>query len=256
MIMHQTYHQGGRISPIMHVEVYKKVLPILSFSLFIFFGLLHPSWVWAEQADTSSFRPQQTVMRILIDNGYTEEESSVIAETLGYAGSIGIPEELLVPRVREGVAKRVSVPRLERALSNDIENLRAARSLFEQFSNAEEFIGEAARWKRAANMLATGMDPQELYTLVEACSTKPNDFRSASVLYVSLFEWGLTEDSAKRVVESLVLSEIHKSEYEGVIELFRVARRQRLRPEELVERIVSAAPHSRSIDELSNKILR
>ncbi len=254
--MHQIYHQGGRISPIMHVEGYKKVLPILSFSFLIFFVLLRPPCLWAEQVDTSSFGPTQTVKGILIDNGYTEKESSVIAEILDYAGSVGIPGELLIPRVREGVAKRVSVPRLERALSNDIENLRTARSLFEQFSKAEEFIGETARWKRAANMLAAGMDPQELYTLVEACSTKPDDFRSASVLYVSLFEWGLTEDSAKRVVESLVLSEIHKSEYEGVIELFRVARRQRLRPEELVGRIVSAAPHSRSIDELSNKILR
>ena len=81
-------------------------------------------------------------------------------------------------------------------------------------------------------------------------------FRGASVLYISLVEWGLSEYAVIQVIGALVESEIPHSEYGGVIELFRVARRQRVGPDVIVERIVSAAPHTGSINELSNKILR
>ena len=192
---------------------------------------------------------------ILEEHGYTRTEIQSVLNSFELAESKDIPGDMLVPRVQEGVAKGVPVPRLQMALKNDIEYLMSARRLFAEAEAEEVFLNREDQWKRAANMLAAGFGSDELANLIQICKVDPEKFRPLSLLYASLSTWGLSKEDGLLVTKALVSSSISTEEYEGILDLYRTARRERIRPEELTERIATQAGSSKSVEELKRVIL-
>jgi len=213
-----------------------------------------PLLLSAEEEEAFSAESRR-VEGILEDHGYTRTEIQSVLNSFELAESKDIPGDMLVPRVQEGVAKGVPVPRLQMALKNDIEYLMSARRLFAEAEAETVFMNQESQWKRAANMLAAGFGSDELIILIEICKKNPEKFRPISFLYASLSTWGLSKEDGLAVAEALISSAIPTAEYEGILDLYRTARRERIRPEELTERIAARASSSESVEELERMIL-
>jgi hypothetical protein len=190
------------------------------------------------------------VEAILEEHGYARTEVQGVLNSFELAESRDIPGDMLVPCVQEGVAKGVPAPRLQVALKNDIEYLMSARRLFAEAEAETVFLNRESQWKRAANMLAAGYGSDELTILIQICKKNPEKFRPISFLYASLSIWGLSKEDGLSVADALVSSAIPTAEYEGILDLYRSARR-----EELTERIVAQAGSSESVEELERMIL-
>ena len=192
---------------------------------------------------------------ILREHGYSELDMQGVLKVFREAEKGGLPGEMLVPRVQEGVAKAVPASRLQAALKRDIDYLMSAQRLFAEAEAEEVFLNREGQWKRAANMLAAGFGSEELAKLIQICKENPEKFRPISFLYASLSSWGLSEADGLLVAEALVSSSIPTEEYEGILDLYRTARRERIRPEELSRRIAVSAGSSEGVDELERMIL-
>jgi len=202
-----------------------------------------------------SSRASSKVEGILREHGYSESDMQGVLKVFRGAEKGGLPGDMLVPRVQEGVAKGVPAPRLQAALKKDIDYLMSARRLFAEAEAEEVFLNREGQWKRAANMLAAGFGSDELATLIQICKVDPEKFRPISLLYASLSTWGLSKEDGLLVTKALVSSSISTEEYEGILDLYRTARRERIRPEELTKRIAARAGSSKSVEELKRMIL-
>lgn len=210
----------------------------------------------ASSTYSASSGANSKVEGILREHGYSERDVQGVLEVFLGAKKEGISGDMLVPRVQEGVAKTVPAPRLQAALKRDIDYLLSARRLFAEAGAEEVFLNRKSQWKRAANMLAAGFGSDELGSLLQICKENPEKFRPISLLYASLSTWGLSKADGLTVAEALVSSAIPIAEYEGILDLYRTARRERIRPEELTERIAAYAGSSESVEELERMILR
>src|SRR6056297_691175 len=195
------------------------------------------------------------VESILREHRYSELDMQGVLKVFREAEKGGLPGEMLVPRVQEGVAKAVPASRLQAALKRDIDYLLSAQRLFAEAEAEEVFLNREDQWKRAANMLAAGFGSDELANLIQICKVDPEKFRPLSLLYASLSTWGLSKEDGLLVTKALVSSSISTEEYEGILDLYRTARRERIRPEELTERIATQAGSSKSVEELERLIL-
>lgn len=225
---------------------------------FLAAGDLHTKAENAEQSDEAvQAAPiiHQAELRLRAA-GYSGAEIDRVVHALRDASRKGIPAQLLQGRVQEGAAKQVPSGRLVAVLERNIEYLEHARQSLTEIDNGPALIAEPARWQRAANMLAAGISAGELAALGRICAHVPEEFRPLSVLYVSLVKWGLESETTIAVAEALVRSPIPASEYEGVSDLFRKARKFRISPEELSTRIIDQAVRVADIEELERRILR
>ncbi len=188
--------------------------------------------------------------------GYSEKEVHGVVEVLEDAAGRDIPPRLLLARVQEGAAKGVPALRLREALQQDVEYLAEARRILAELHNGAVLLSDTARWQRAATMLTAGLSGHELSELGRICIPVPGEFRSVSVLYASLVSWGLPSGTTLSVAEALTNSPLPAHEYEAVTDLYRNARRYRIAPEELSDRIISVAAKVADIEELERRILR
>jgi len=214
-----------------------------------------PLLLTAEE-DQAASAVSRRVEGILEEHGYSESGIQGVLNVFLGAENKGVPGDMLVPRVQEGVAKGVPASRLQGVLKRDIDYLMSARRLFAEAEAEGVFLSRESQWKRAANMLAAGFDSDELGRLIQICKENPDKFRPISLLYASLSTWGLSNKDGLSVAEALVSSAIPTEEYEGILDLYRTARRERIRPEELTERIAARAGSSESVEELERMILR
>ncbi|MFP4180612.1 MAG: hypothetical protein ACLFSA_11215 [Spirochaetaceae bacterium] len=204
---------------------------------------------------TSSAEAAERVKESLKETGYSPEDVQKVLDVYAQAESEKIPLELLMSRVQEGAAKGVAAGRLASALERDIDNLRVARNLLEEVEGGDALVGKREQWQRAANMRAAGMDDEEIQSLAYICREKPEAFRHSTILYVSLTKWGLSKEETLDVTAALVYSSIPSEEYEGVLELYRKAQRERMRPEVLSERLVEQLTSADSIEQIEERIL-
>jgi len=183
-------------------------------------------------------------------------ERAAIEQQFREAGQQGIPVSLLLPRLEEGIAKRVPAPRLQEALRGQADLLLRARSLLTAVPGAEVLLAEPASWARTANLLAGGLPADEVRLLAGDCLRRPADYRPATSLYLSLVEWGLERDQARQLLLALLDSRQAGDSFPGVMEILVEGRRQRLSAGELVRRLLLHLPGTTSMEELKRRILR
>ncbi|MFO7849726.1 MAG: hypothetical protein R6V67_07175 [Spirochaetia bacterium] len=193
---------------------------------------------------------------ILLQGGYSAGEAEAVLETLREAEAVEIPGEVLLSRVQEGVAKGAAAGRLAAALEQDIRTFREVRSFLEEVEGGDNIVESREQWQRAANMYTAGIEKEHIQSLAYICRERPEAFRRSTLLYVSITKWGLSKEKSQDVVAALVESSLPIDEYEGILELYRRAQRQRIKPEVLTERIVSQVKNAGSIEQLEKRILQ
>ena len=203
----------------------------------------------------SLFGQNGELSRLLSRAGFTPETENSIREIFDRAEALDVPESLLLPRLQEGVAKRVPPPRIASALEKDLATLLTARSVLQSIRGGDRILSDPSRWARGANFLAAGRSEAELRTVGEACASEPESFRQATVLYISLLEWGLRRQEVAVLVEATVASDLEPEEFAGIPELFALARRERVRPSRFVERVLTALPQTDSLRELRRMVV-
>ncbi len=190
------------------------------------------------------------VEQLLERGSFTERERRSLQRVFDSARNEEIPLALLVPRLQEGIAKRVDAARIERAIRSDVSALVTARTVAWSVPGGEHLLADEARWSRAATYLAAGRSPEELRSLLAITAARPERFRAAATLDISLADWGLGDRDVQRVVEAAVASRLEPRSYRGIAELFVLARRERVRPERMVDRVVAGLERAGSIGEL------
>ncbi len=193
---------------------------------------------------------------LLERSGYTASAREEIRILFARAGKEGVPEALLLPRLAEGLAKKISAPRLQAALRQHLAQLRQARALLEQVPGGERIAGDEASWARTANLIAAGVQPGDLARLVQAGAARPEAYRPATYVYASLIAWGLQVDEALALVEALLSSPLPADQFAAVPELLAQGRRLRVAPEELVRRLLEELPHADGIERLRERVMR
>lgn len=196
----------------------------------------------------------QTVDSALGQSTYSESQKSAITALFTRIEQSGIPVELLLPKLEEGIAKRVPARRVLEVLEREAESLGEARALILGIEGGRRLLSDRASWARTANLLAGGFSREEIATLIGVCVSREGVFRPATYLYVALTDWGLTPDTALDLIGALLDSSISPDSYMGVMDLLASGRRRRIEPEELVQRIREHLGHVTTIEELEKWI--
>jgi hypothetical protein len=181
---------------------------------------------------------EETAHDLLTRSSFTTGERQSLQTVFETARRTDIPEAFLLPRLQEGIAKRIDAARLAVALENDLTALQTVRDTARSVPGGDSLLADGARWARGATLLAAGRTPGELRDLMALTVERPDSFRAAAVLYLSLIEWGLSSGESFRIVEAAVASLLPPESFAGIGELFTIARRERIRPERMVERVI------------------
>jgi len=200
--------------------------------------------------------PAQSLEAALARSRFSPEQQRAIEEQFREAALQGIPLSLLLPRLEEGIAKKVPAARLQEALRGQTGLLLEARALLVGTPGGEALLADPASWARTANLLAGALPAAEVRRLAGFCAKRPADYRQATSLYLSLVEWGLDRGKAQELLGALLDSRLPGESFPGVMEILVEGRRQRLAPEELVRRLLLHLPDTVSMEELKRRTLR
>jgi len=200
--------------------------------------------------------PAQSLEAALARSRFSPEQQRAIEEQFREAALQGIPLSLLLPRLEEGIAKKVPAARLQEALRGQAGLLLEARALLVETPGGEALLADPASWARTANLLAGALPAAEVRRLAGFCAKRPADYRQATSLYLSLVEWGLDRGKAQELLGALLDSRLPGESFPGVMEILVEGRRQRLSPEELVRRLLLHLPDTVTMEELKRRILR
>lgn len=196
----------------------------------------------------------QSVEAALGRSSYSQSHKSAITVFFTEIEEREIPVDLLLPKLEEGIAKRVPAPRVLDVLKREAENLAEARELILRVQGGRPLLSDRASWARTANLLAGDFPMGEIEALVKLCVSRAETFRPATYLYAALTDWGLTGDSALELVAALLDSSIPPDTYMGVMDLLAAGRRRRIAPEELLQRILEHLDHAATVQELEKWI--
>ena len=196
----------------------------------------------------------QSIEDALARSGYTAADRGAITDFFARIDRQEVPVELLLPKLEEGVSKRISAPRVLEALEREAQFLRRSRALILGVTEQGALLSDRALWARTANLLAGGIPESEIEGLIHLCLANVEGYRPATYLYVALKDWGLPRQSAFELIDALLKSPIAPESYMGVMNLLAAGRRRRIAPDEIVRRIRRSAAQSLTIEELERWI--
>lgn len=197
---------------------------------------------------------ESVITTTLEKSRYSERQKASIISFFTETDRADLPAELLVPKLEEGIAKRIPAQRVLDALKREREGLLKARALILRVEGGEQVLADRASWARTANLLAGGISETEIEGLILLCRSRVGDFRPATYLYAALKEWGLGQEPSFSLIGALLRSSISADSFMGVMDLLATGRRRRIAPEELVRRIEEHLKQVKRIEELEKWI--
>lgn len=225
----------------------------ITLSALIVFQVITASSVWADNLNELFARSK-----------YNTSQKEEIRELFQEAHKEGIPEELLFPRLVEGVAKKASAAKVLKALRQNLLNLKEARSILLAISGGEVLLENESSWLRTANLLAGRVPAEEIKVIAEACLMRPEDYRHASYLHVSLVDWGLERDVSLDLIKTILDSTLPGESFAGIPDLLAEGRRLRIASDEMVLRLKEelianegkeGIPRAKNLEDLRERIL-
>ncbi len=209
-----------------------------------FFSFLLPSWTYGENVES-----------VLSRSNYSHEQKQSILAVFREAEREDIPEDLLIPRLEEGIAKRAPANRVATVLKQELESLEKARTIFLTLEKGRTLLRDRSSWVRGSIMLSAGTTEEELKTLAKLCLENERDFREVTLIYVSLLQWGLDSENSIKLLIAAAKSSIPDGELSGIRDILIKGRQLRIAPEELIERIVEGLPKVNNLETLEERIL-
>lgn len=192
---------------------------------------------------------------VLGESRYDRAEQDKIEQVFADADETGIEIDLLLPRLREAMAKRVSADRLVSALKIEIERLDAARNILSEIDNRNILLFDDAGWQRTANLIAWQATEEEIKLLAGACAGDVRKYLEATYLFTSLVEWGLERGVSLILVSAVAGSKIDIDDYPGIIEILIAGRKIRVPPLDISHRIIETLDEVANMRQLRRKVL-
>ncbi|MBN2440475.1 MAG: hypothetical protein JXJ04_04000 [Spirochaetales bacterium] len=192
---------------------------------------------------------------ILRQSTYSTGQKDSIIALFKEAAEKGIPSPLLLPRLEEGVAKKVPYEKLMIVLSREISFLEQARDLLESLDKTLILADEPLLWLRTGLLFSKGVPREIIVAIASKSIQRWDDFREATSLYLSLEKWGLSEQEALLVVESVLASGLPGQDFMGIISIFTQGRSLYISPKEIIERIEEVIGTINTIEDLEDRIL-
>jgi hypothetical protein len=186
---------------------------------------------------------------------YTEQQKSSIGMLFAEAAEKHIPEELLAPRLEEGVAKKVPYPRLIKALRDELTRLEQARDILLGVEGGRVLAADEASWARTSNLLALGVSEREISYVAGASIGRWEDYRDATVLFISLAGWGIDREAALSLAGAALESRLEGESFVGILDILVTGRRLRLDPDRLARLMARELPSVRDVEELEERVL-
>ncbi len=157
---------------------------------------------------------------VLQKSNFSDHQKKAVLAVFIKADQVQIPGEFLLPRLEEGIAKRAGGDLVVDALARELQSLQAARSVLLKVLDNTEVLKDRTSWMRTANLLTAGIETAEVERIARACRDRWNDYREATLLFVSLLKWGLQKKSTLSVIEAVMRSGISREEIAGIMALF------------------------------------
>lgn len=198
---------------------------------------------------SGALAPAQSLDSVLADTSFTPDEQTQIETVFDLAREAGVPDELLLPRLTEGIAKRVPADRLADALEGEVSSLLEVRLLLAEVE-AEELLEDAMNWARTAILLKADVEESAVQVLASAAIEHHQNYRPASTLMMSLIDWGLDHQRAAALAGATVSSQIDPDQYPVVLDVLIRGRLRRVDLDEMVEALLETLPTVASTREL------
>ncbi|MBN2352536.1 MAG: hypothetical protein JXD23_08205 [Spirochaetales bacterium] len=192
---------------------------------------------------------------LLLKAPYSETEKQSISAVFSLTREQGVPESFIIPRLEEGLAKRVPAAKLVPVLRRELESLSRARDILTAADPKMSPESQPAAWQRAALLLGKGVSESAVAAMARASVKRWPDFRAATELYLTLASWGLDPPVALKVVIAVLNSRLPADDFGNVAALFPKGRVRYLSPRALADRIVQALPETATAEELENRVL-
>lgn len=190
-----------------------------------------------------------------LDRGrFPDSERRQIQEFFGQAAGAGIPEQMLLPRLQEAVAKAAPADRLLAALERERAFLVQARELLLSTEGGAAQLADPASWARTANLLNSGLPRQQVAALVRASARRPAEYRPATYLHVALLDWGLSAEAALPLVEAVLASPLAGRDFPAILDLLADGRARRLPLGQTLQRLAEELPRARSLQDLRRRL--
>jgi hypothetical protein len=221
------------------------------FTLLLSVALLTGVVAEVSAADVSA----DEVRKVLSRGSYTAGEEARISAVFEEAESEDVPREMLLPRLAEGVAKRVRADRLIRVLEGRLETLLRARRILSEAGMEVSAPGARGVWNVAALMLWDGAPSAHLDDLARDAEADGEVLRAGLSLYASLADWGLERSAALGVSSAALTSALPPEDFPGVVQILTEARSRRIPTPRAVSRIVEALDEVTSLSGLRERVL-
>lgn len=197
----------------------------------------------------------QDVDGVLSRGDYSSAEEQRVRVVFDRAESTGVPGEMLIPRLAEGVAKGVPAARLIPVLDARLDSLVTARQVFEEHGVDTSLPGRRGLWNAAALLIWDDAPRDHLEAIVSAAPVDTDRLRPGFSLYASLVDWGLRRNEALAVSEATVASPLPAEDFPAVVSILTTARQERIPVTRAVDRLTSALPNASEVSDLREEVL-
>ncbi|RPJ07186.1 MAG: hypothetical protein EHM28_08065, partial [Spirochaetaceae bacterium] len=133
---------------------------------------------------------QENIQDILSKSNFIETEKSEITSFFASIEKDGIPSRFLLPRLEEGMAKKMPFQKIMTVLENEATALKRAQVVLLEAVPSFSFMQEEAVWMHTALLFNKKVPESGIRMVVGASATRWKDFRLATELYFSLVQWG------------------------------------------------------------------
>lgn len=200
-------------------------------------------------------KQNDTIFQTLSASSYSQQEKTRIFDFYESLEERKIPSALLVPQLREAIAKQIPATHLLEVLEINAISLNNAIKIIREEAKEDFFRQNPELWLRASHMLTAGTDPDALSQIIGMSGENSDKFRAISLLFAALIKWEISSRDALEISSAMTDSLIAPNEYRGLLDIFRKARMRRVNPEIITKKAIKEAPRCRTIEQLERRLL-
>ncbi|MBN1411334.1 MAG: hypothetical protein JW969_10865 [Spirochaetales bacterium] len=197
----------------------------------------------------------QDVESILDRLPYPDEQKNIIQGILKELDEEGIPPKLVLPKLEEGLAKKIRADLVIKALKKESEHYKTAKAVFHDVDAEFDLRKKTDLWSWTVILLAKGLTGDELKSILGSNKSRIDDFKDATGLLLSLLDWGIEKNDAIPVCILLLKSRITGKEMMGIMDIFITAQKNHIKPEDIIKGLKASIPDAKNLKELKRKIL-